>query len=975
MQATSQPSHPMQIFLERSQPAEKSPPQGPFDLVIDLALEARCHPFEPITSLLRYSFSQLTSEQVEQVFRQTRTFEVLKPIVRCFLEDRAVPEREPLNTDELAYEQIEIRKALSQIIERVARILTLKVAVTGAEHLPPSTVTLLEQMNYRLPKSIEINLFFSQDSLSSMKFSEDFSHRIRRRHQPVPRGTAESCQAANRLSPADAPGELWTMLFHSIQLYAPDEVLMLAHQLARDPDLTPDDQSKLLRARLFAHMLLNNVEYMHICLQELQHQSLAKLPVNEQIKVRQTVCLAMLVMQDFNRIQKAVEQYQLSAADAKSNRHQTLARFYQFQALCHHGNAPQSQSELEQLCRDLKDLGWRNLAAFVQCSHWFNPDLLNRRPDQLIEACQRSITVFEDMNNVIGQSTAQHHISIVLGAAGQPQAAIVHINRALQLTQQSGLDQRIHNTLNGLAFLLNGLGQTDAAIDALEAAYPRALIAGHIESICTTLYNLALVAFYGNYLRSAQQILDDIFSIMEMNGRTSIQFRTREEMLAMQAIAAYLDGDQQFAFAIAPQLHSVTALSHEGEAFIRCIQVLTQTRTVDECEKAFIASIDHFGGLRQNTHLELIALRLLSVYLAQAGEPERSETWRQTGRRQCREYNLDSRLTWFSTHPSGGVLNTRIDTRQALALSRHRRGVDTLKLENGLLKTLSACRDSALRSASLDDLLSTFLSHLIQLAQVHDARIELTANGERYQVTTDGNLSPNSAQITEEISRPLRFIGGEGALSIRFYGDLLHDSYTAAFTVQQIAEQLTRTVELVLERMTSYREIYMDPLTRIYNRRAFDEDVTHLLKMQPHRTLTIAYIDLDQFKAVNDTLGHLAGDQLLRDFVDDLTQKVRAEDRVYRIGGDEFLVSFLDVELRQTKRVFQRVRQSFLDPERLQAFGWKDSKAFGFSVGIVEFPASVQPHMTPEALLAATDKLMYQAKKSSRGFIRSQVYV
>ena len=94
-------------------------------------------------------------------------------------------------------------------------------------------------------------------------------------------------------------------------------------------------------------------------------------------------------------------------------------------------------------------------------------------------------------------------------------------------------------------------------------------------------------------------------------------------------------------------------------------------------------------------------------------------------------------------------------------------------------------------------------------------------------------------------------------------------------------------------RQSSLRRIeaLIDPLTGLGNRRAFDADLAAaLVERRRADRLLLAMVDVDDLKAVNDTLGHPAGDRALQAIADALRARVRAEDRVYRLGGDEFAV-------------------------------------------------------------------------------------
>lgn len=93
------------------------------------------------------------------------------------------------------------------------------------------------------------------------------------------------------------------------------------------------------------------------------------------------------------------------------------------------------------------------------------------------------------------------------------------------------------------------------------------------------------------------------------------------------------------------------------------------------------------------------------------------------------------------------------------------------------------------------------------------------------------------------------------------------------------------------------KKLYIDSLTGVYNRRYYEEQL-HSLKSNS----AIAMVDVDHFKRVNDTFGHQAGDEILKEISSVIISNVKSEDAVIRYGGDEFLISFVDMP---TDQVFE----------------------------------------------------------------------
>lgn len=157
-----------------------------------------------------------------------------------------------------------------------------------------------------------------------------------------------------------------------------------------------------------------------------------------------------------------------------------------------------------------------------------------------------------------------------------------------------------------------------------------------------------------------------------------------------------------------------------------------------------------------------------------------------------------------------------------------------------------------------------------------------------------------------------------------------------------------------------------DGLTGLYGRRAFEERLKHDLALGQRRksAFTIAYVDLDDFKAVNDTQGHAGGDRLLRLIGDVLQSSVRMSDTPARLGGDEFALLMPDTDDSGARQVISKLNQQLQE-----ALGAINSKVT-YSMGVVTFLDSAT---SPERALVAADELMYRVKHSGKGAVAFSV--
>jgi diguanylate cyclase (GGDEF)-like protein len=164
-----------------------------------------------------------------------------------------------------------------------------------------------------------------------------------------------------------------------------------------------------------------------------------------------------------------------------------------------------------------------------------------------------------------------------------------------------------------------------------------------------------------------------------------------------------------------------------------------------------------------------------------------------------------------------------------------------------------------------------------------------------------------------------------------------------------------------------------DPLTGCYNRRHLNAALLdgEIARARRYRlSLSLIMCDLDGFKAINDTYGHHAGDELLRCFAHLLQAMTRdAVDTVVRYGGEEFLIILPETRLDGAVELAERVRTAFA-AERIACGDVTLATTASFGVVGADFAANQA--ITPQALIAVADELMYDAKRGGRNQVRAR---
>jgi diguanylate cyclase (GGDEF)-like protein len=158
-----------------------------------------------------------------------------------------------------------------------------------------------------------------------------------------------------------------------------------------------------------------------------------------------------------------------------------------------------------------------------------------------------------------------------------------------------------------------------------------------------------------------------------------------------------------------------------------------------------------------------------------------------------------------------------------------------------------------------------------------------------------------------------------------------------------------------------------DYLTGVANRRHFYEAAKMEIKRarRHERPFSIAYMDIDDFKEVNDRSGHSAGDNLLQTITETIKSDVRSIDTIARFGGDEFAVLMPETGKEQAQAVVGRIHKS------LQSVVQKNDWPVSFSIGVVTWDS---PPRTVDEMVKRADALMYAVKNDGKNKIKHEVF-
>jgi diguanylate cyclase (GGDEF)-like protein len=204
--------------------------------------------------------------------------------------------------------------------------------------------------------------------------------------------------------------------------------------------------------------------------------------------------------------------------------------------------------------------------------------------------------------------------------------------------------------------------------------------------------------------------------------------------------------------------------------------------------------------------------------------------------------------------------------------------------------------------------------------------------------------------------------------------DAVHETGDVQSTRGRLAVALTEHIALALANMRLREALrnqsIIDPLTGLFNRRYLEQVLERECRraVRANRPLTVLAIDVDHFKQFNDRWGHDGGDAVLRELGALLKANFRGEDVACRLGGEEFVVLLVDASPEAARQRSENLRlmvHQLRVKHRASTMG-----AVSISIGLAGLP---EHGMTPETLLDAADRAMYEAKKAGRDRIMSAI--
>jgi diguanylate cyclase len=307
------------------------------------------------------------------------------------------------------------------------------------------------------------------------------------------------------------------------------------------------------------------------------------------------------------------------------------------------------------------------------------------------------------------------------------------------------------------------------------------------------------------------------------------------------------------------------------------------------------------------------------------------------------------------------TLNTSAFRQRLLGYREAIRSGGQSEVVRTAIDCVSTCREffrrsavfTAERDAEITGLIETLTTAINQLAgEAATVNQQLTSHTERFNRLVEiEDIRDLKRRISQEVTALNRFVSEK------------HEREEAYYS------KLTKKIEVLQARLIETEETAsLDALTQIANRGTFDRTLTRWLKGggKAGRPFVLTLLDIDNFKRVNDTFGHLVGDRVLLAAARSLASQMRAGDLVARFGGEEFALLMADMTLRQAEPRLRQILQTIAaGVYEFEHQGHVERLSYTVSAGAAESAADD----TTDTIVKRADEGLYEAKNRGKNCV------
>ncbi|TAA45915.1 diguanylate cyclase [Corallincola spongiicola] len=644
----------------------------------------------------------------------------------------------------------------------------------------------------------------------------------------------------------------------------------------------------------------------------------------------------------------------------------------------------------------------------------------------------QAISLAKAMGHRQGIAAGYHSKGIIYSYNSQYHQTFRCFGVSSRIREELGEALEIVRMHNGIGYFNTLLEQYPQAQKEYLAAYATARRFGDYSELVVTLYNFAWLYFCTRNYRDALHVLDRLVKICRIRQLTHFPFRNLYDVFSLKGFChaklgelarAQQSLDRMRGLAFRPSSTGLFLRSLLQGAICSATGDLAGARERFEDAPALLGQVvDMDSRLLPQCYMELV-----SVYSRQ-GDWQACNALLTTSLEMCDSLALPKFRRLFMAMLSDIEINLPVDTS---TLPNQALTPVSLQLDELVIMTQ---QDTKLSQANQRLREIQLISRLQSLPERYPCPQQLAfetlkmvcgnftlqaglihrRQGEHWQLWTQvGELTEDiqvssylmQVQASQRImvDNRLHFQGEGGqratydsvvSLPLFSSGELTAILTLCAFdcnryfdrqdqdTLQLLSRQLGGQLQQLEHSERLLKMSMTDVLTGLFNRQALqarlEQELTAIRQQCGAKICSLAYLDLDNFKVINDTLGHGVGDEVLKEFARLLENCLRHEDVAARWGGDEFVVLFPHTDSTQAQVVAERLlhklaQRHYFMPELLQ---WANITelpseiALNCSIGIAECHATDLRGVDEDWLLQQADKALYRAKDEGKGRVR-----
>lgn len=547
--------------------------------------------------------------------------------------------------------------------------------------------------------------------------------------------------------------------------------------------------------------------------------------------------------------------------------------------------------------------------------------------------------------------------------------------------------------LNAVGYIRVQRGELEEARGTFHQALLSLQMTANYNQIVVTLNHLAWTYFVGGNLSECQRLLNAAVRLCRIRGFHVLPYHTLDDLLLHQALCRFYLGHSVLAQQTLLEMnHRAPELSNRGRILYACLKLHfarseADYTVIDQLQNELRELLDQAPDLP-------VQMASMAAYAAGPGRLEPPPDtpgidWMaraQTNPEVLPALAVDVLSLLRSAELEGELehLQQRVrDTRLLSHLSAQANAAtDAAELIETVCRQLSAHLDCDYTAIDLGE--QPFMSPIFEYRGLSRSMAVKLRDQLALQKLTRGRLlvSVRSLDLPGLDSGYVSV--NRISLPHHDFGDLvLMTRSNKGFeeSVLRTSSMLAGQLAAAIQRLTHERELQhlssTDMLTGLINRQAlYPRLEEELARVRRHDTYAfcLAFLDLDNFKYLNDHFGHNLGDQVLRGFARVLRDHTRTEDIAARLGGDEFVILFPGQSGREVQKLSQRLLEQFATPEQCNTFlhqhtgQWlqiSPENCLGCSVGIVELNSKRIPKSV-DHLLNLADHAMYEAKSQGK---------